>query len=55
MSSEVYYVHNLVHGIVLQEQWILPIRDVLFHKLFETLRTQGLKKKQCRLGDLPSV
>ena len=24
---------NLVHGIVLQKQWIWPIHDILFHKL----------------------
>ena len=37
---EVYYLHEvchsctvLVHGIVLQEQWIWTIHDVLFHRL----------------------
>ena len=28
-----YSCINLAHGIVLQEQWIWPVRDVLFHKL----------------------
>ena len=31
----------VAHCTVLQEQWIWPIRDA-----------QGLKKKQCSLGDL---
>ena len=35
----------LVHGIVLQEQWIWPIQT----------DAQGLKKKQCSLGDLPGM
>ena len=37
---EVYYLHEVCqsctcpdHGRVLQEQWIWPVRDILFHKL----------------------
>ena len=52
-QKSIYYPYEmchsctLVHGIVLQEQWIWPIHDVLFHKL--------TRKKQCSLGDLTGV
>ena len=55
MDSEVYYLHevchsctNLVRGIVLQEQWIWPIHEILFHRLMRKVSKRSL-------GDLPGV
>ena len=55
---EVYYLHevchsctNLVHGVVLQEQWILAIS----WRIVPQTDTQGFKKQQCSLGELPGV
>ena len=48
-ATHLTYLHKvchscaiLVHGRVLQEQWIWPVRDVLFHKL----TSKVLKKKR---------
>ena len=54
--AEVYYLHevyhyNLIHGIVLQEQWICVNCHSWRTCIVPQTDAQSLKKKQCSLGD----
>ena len=43
---------NLVHGIVLQEQWIWPIRDILFHRLTRKVSKRSILHLGYRLLEI---